>query len=140
MTSRCREWYLQVISIIPSVIGKWKLSVVERDRSVTGVLGSGMSSSITSELSNVQGPQLMPLSLVILHQRFSQRQFIIAPTLSPLSLSFALLLLPPPPALCFCWPNNPSCESASELLLQDLKIPAPWQWSATCLPASYLIY
>lgn len=30
-------------------------------------------------------------------------------------------------------PYNPSCKSASELLLAGLKIPAPWQWSVTCL-------
>lgn len=83
--------------------------------------------------------RLIPLSPVIFHQRSSQWQFIIAPSLSSLSLSFAFPL-PPPPALCFHRLNNPSCESASELLLPGLKIPAPWQWSATCLPASYLIY
>lgn len=50
-----------------------------------------------------------------------------------LSLSLSLSSVSPSP-------SNPSCTSASELLMLGLKIPAPWQWSVTCLSASYLIH
>lgn len=54
------------------------------------------------------------------------------PVIEPLarSLSVASLTLP---AFLLHLPYNPSCESARELLLQGLKIPAPRQWSVTCL-------
>lgn len=81
-----------------------------------------------------EGPNAVyvSLSLVILHQRFPQWQFIIALPLLLLSrsLSVASLTLP---AFLLHLPYNPSCESARELLLQGLKIPAPRQWSVTWL-------
>lgn len=81
-----------------------------------------------------EGPNAvnMSLSLVILHQRFPQWQFIIALPLLSLSRSLSVACLTPP-AFLLHLPYNPSCEGARELLLQGLKIPAPRQWSVTCL-------
>lgn len=104
------------------------LSVADRDRGVTSVQGSGISSSISSELRIVPGPHAAVDASVAGYR--TPKVLSMTVYYCPVPLSAVIVFrsppLPPlPPALCFCWPNNPSCESASELLLRGLKIPAP---------------
>lgn len=107
------------------------LSVADRDRSVTCVRGSGISSSISSELRIVPGPHAAVDASVAGY--LTPKVLSMTVYYCPVPLSAVIVFRSPPPirphpslpALCFCWPNNPSCESASELLLRGLKIPAP---------------
>lgn len=103
------------------------LSVADRDRSVTCVQGSGISSSISSELRIVLGPHAAVDASVAGY--LTPKVLSMTVYYCPVPLSAVIVFRSPPPipspALCFCWPNNPSCESASELLLRGLKIPAP---------------
>lgn len=98
--------------------------MVDTGHTVTGVQGSRISSSIRGELRNVPGPHVAVDASVTGY--LTPKVLSMTVYYCPVPLSAVIVFHSPPPSLlhCFCWPNNPCCKSASELLLRDLKIPA----------------